>query len=110
GVSMIPGWIEFTRIPNGPSSRAAPFVMPRTAHLLAPYAKHGAEPLNPAIDEMLMIEPDRCAFIDGATACMPRNTPVWLIAIPRFHASSSVSVIDAQWKMPALFTSTSTWP
>ena len=36
GVSMMPGCTEFTRMLNGPSSCAAPLVMPRTAHLVAP--------------------------------------------------------------------------
>ena len=35
GVSMIPGWIELTLTPCGPSSIAAPLVMPRTAHFVA---------------------------------------------------------------------------
>jgi len=34
-VSTGPGWIEFTRIPRGPSSTAAALVMPRIANLLA---------------------------------------------------------------------------
>ena len=76
GVSMMPGWIELTRMLNGPSSWAAPLVMPRTAHLVAAYAKQGEPPRIPPIDEMLMIEPERCSFIAGATACMPRKTPV----------------------------------
>jgi hypothetical protein len=35
GVSMMPGWFELTRMPSGPSSMAAAFVMPVTANLLA---------------------------------------------------------------------------
>jgi hypothetical protein len=41
---------------------------------------------------------------------MPRNTPVWFTATTRSQTSSSVSVIVAQTRMPALFTSTSTRP
>lgn len=37
-VSMNPGWIVFTRIPRGPSSRAAALDEPRSAHLLVVYA------------------------------------------------------------------------
>ena len=57
-----------------------------------------------------MIEPDRCSFIGAAAACIPRNTPVWFTATIRFHASSAVSVIVAQCRMPALFMSTSRCP
>ena len=32
-VSMMPGWTELTRTPDGASSRAADLVIPRTAHL-----------------------------------------------------------------------------
>ena len=35
-VSMMPGWMELTRMLCLPSSCAAALVMPRTAHLLAP--------------------------------------------------------------------------
>lgn len=38
GVSMNPGWTRLTRIPFPPSSSAATFDSPRSAHLLAVYA------------------------------------------------------------------------
>jgi hypothetical protein len=76
GVSIMPGWIEFTRTPCFASSSAAAFVIPLTAHLDAPYAIAPAVPTKPAVDEMLTIDPAFCSIIAGATACMPRKTPI----------------------------------
>ena len=36
GVSIGPGWTEFTRMLRGARSSAAAFVMPRNAHLVLP--------------------------------------------------------------------------
>ena len=74
---MPPGCTEFTRIPEWPSSIAATFVMPRTANLLAVYARVLGRPMNPLVDEVLMMDPPPAAFIDGTTACMPRKHPTW---------------------------------
>src|SRR5579864_3549907 len=59
---------------------------------------------------MLMIDPERCEIICGATARMPRNTPVWLIATSRSQSSNDVCVIVAHSSTPALLTSTSSRP
>src|SRR5205809_740261 len=40
GVSMPPGWIEFTRMLAVPYSSAAVFVIPRTANLAAEVGRH----------------------------------------------------------------------
>ena len=101
---MIPGWIEFTFTPYGPSSCAAPLVMPRTAHFVAAYAKHALAPRRPPTDEMLTMAPERCSVICAATACIPRNTPVWFTATTSFQVSSDVSTIRCQRRIPALFT------
>ena len=102
GVSMMPGWIEFTLIPCGPSSMAAPLVMPRTAHFVAAYVKQALAPRRPPTDEMFTIEPDRCEIICGATLCMPRNTPVWFTATTSFQDSNDVSTMRSQRRIPAL--------
>src|SRR5260370_24210740 len=75
GVSITPGWIEFTRIPRRPRSCAADFVIPRDAHFVAWYAKTPGKPVIAANEEMLMIEPPPAADIDATTAFIPRNTP-----------------------------------
>ena len=36
GVAIGPGWTEFTRMPREANSIAADFVMPRSAHFVAP--------------------------------------------------------------------------
>jgi hypothetical protein len=59
---------------------------------------------------MLMIDPEPAAFIGTAAVRIPRNTPVWLMAIIWFHISRSVSLIVRILKMPALLTNTSSWP
>ena len=110
GVSMMPGWMELTRTPWGASSWDAPLVMPRTAHLLAPYANAMPVPRNPAMEEMLMMEPLPWSIMIGAMACIPRKTPVWLMAIIESHRARSVSANPAIRKMPALLMRTSTRP
>ncbi len=80
---MKPGWIEFTRIPRGASTRAAALVMPRTAHLLATQERIRSIPIRPSIEEMLRIDPPPAALIGSTTARMPRKTPVWLTSVTR---------------------------
>ena len=61
----------------------------------------------PPIDEMLTIEPPPLRSMTGATACMPKNTPSWLISKMRRYVSSSVCCMDNARKTPALLTSPS---
>ena len=56
------------------------------------------------------MEPDPCARITGATACMPSSGPVWFTAITRSQTATDVFVIVAHSMIPALFTNTSTRP
>ena len=65
--STEPGQIALARTPEGPSSMASDFVRPMTAHLAAAYGDRMPMPYCPAVDEMLMIDPSRAAFIAGIT-------------------------------------------
>src|SRR3954453_22281202 len=82
GLPMIvltpPGWMEFTRMPKRPSSRAAVLVIPRMANLLAEYETSPFFEPMPSMDEMLMIDPVPAAFIGAMAARMPRKQPTWL--------------------------------
>ena len=57
-----------------------------------------------------MIEPLRWFIMVGATAAMPRYTPVWLMAMIESHRARSVSIIPAIRKIPALLINTSIRP
>src|SRR4051794_1724764 len=109
-VSIWPGCSEFTRTPDAASSLATDFVIPRTAHLLGAYAVRRGDPIRPATEDMLMIEPPPFATIVGAIVRMPRNTPTWFTSCNRRKSSSVVSASGAARKIPALLTSTSTRP
>ncbi len=76
GVAIGPGWIDITRMPNGPSSSAALLVRPRTPHLEAVEAPIDACPINPAVEEIVMIAPPLAFFKDATVACMPSHVPV----------------------------------
>ena len=68
--NVMPGWIEFTRIPRGPSSIAAALVIPRMANFVAVYAVSEAIPARPSTEEALMIDPPPFFLIVRATAFM----------------------------------------
>ena len=74
-VSTTPGWIEFTRMPDGPSSMAAIFVSPRSAHLDDPYDDCHANPVRPAADDTFTIEPPPPRASGPTPDRMPRNGP-----------------------------------
>ena len=46
---------------------ASDFVRPMTAHFAAAYGERMPMPYCPAVEEMLMIDPSRAAFIAGIT-------------------------------------------
>ena len=48
-VSIVPGWMLLTRMPQRPRSLAATLVMPRTAHFVAAYAVEPNIPCTPAM-------------------------------------------------------------
>ena len=110
-VLMIPGCTELTLMPWAANSLAADFVMPRTANFDALYAPNIAAPLNPAIDEMLMIDPlVWCWTICRATDCIPSHTPTRLMSMMRRKSDSGAVSSGVGLKMPALLTKMSMRP
>src|SRR5882762_9037609 len=93
-----------------PSSSAAVFVNPRTAHLLDTYAASPNVAVNPAPEEILTIAPPPALRIEEATARIPKNAPVRLTSITWRQIAGVVSVICPNRTMPALLTSTETGP
>ena len=62
-------------------------------------------------DEVLMMTPPvPCSIMILAASRLIRNTPATLVAISAAQVSSSVSMTEASWQMPALLTNTSTEP
>jgi hypothetical protein len=61
------------------------------------------EPINPAIDAVLMIEPLFCLSITGSTCFRPKNTPTTLTSSTFRNVASEYFVIGAMSpSMPAL--------
>jgi len=56
-VSITPGAMQFTVIPDGPTSLASAFVNPIIAAFDAEYATSQEAPQIPQIEEMFIIEP-----------------------------------------------------
>src|SRR5437667_12570902 len=86
GVTMGPGWTEFARIRSFAYWIAVALVRRRTAPFDAWYC--GLElstPTRPSCDEMLTIEPPPPRRMAGIAALVPRNTPVELMFMTRFH-------------------------
>ena len=57
-----------------------------------------------------MMLPEPASFMGRAAVCMPRKTPVWLMATMVSQRSREVFSMSTTSKMPALFTSTSRRP
>src|SRR5581483_5819741 len=110
GVSMPPGCTLLTRIFSAPFSSAATFVMPRTANLLPVYAPQNNVPPSPSVDDRLTIEPPPARFIAGIACFIPRNVPIRLMSMIWRSSSSGVLSIALNFRIPALFTRTSTRP
>src|SRR5215510_3035012 len=90
---------------------AVAFVRRRTAPLDAWYC--GLElsvPTRPSWEEMLTMEPPRARRMAGITARVPRKTPVELTAMIRSQSARVVSSIRLPPPMPALLTSTWSFP
>ena len=72
-------------------SNATERVRPMTADLLAEYSAVAGQDVLPAIDDTLMIRPERCRRMTGATARQPRYVPVKLTPTVSSHASGGTS-------------------
>ncbi len=95
---------------QGPSSPASVRVSCTTAALEAAYAALPMLGTMAANEAALMIRPEFCRFMIGATARHIRNTPPTLTSKQRSQVSSSISVIRPSPITPALLTSTSIRP
>src|SRR5438477_1636322 len=106
--------MQFTVMPNGPSSCAICRVNPICAALALAYAWIPVRlTLRPAPDEMFTIDPARAAFIPGMTARVQRNALVRFASTIARHSSSLTSSRGLPtWPTtpPALLTSTSMRP
>src|SRR5438477_2556742 len=106
--------MQFTVMPNGPSSCAICRVNPIWPALALAYACIPVRlTLRPAPDEMFTIDPARAAFIPGMTARVQRNALVRLASTIAFHSSSLTSSRGLPtWPAtpPALLTRTSMRP
>ena len=69
-VAPITGQMALTRMLSGPSSAAIDLDSRFTAPLLALYQARPGRGLMPAVEPMLMIEPDLRLRISGTTACV----------------------------------------
>src|SRR5690606_19174792 len=64
-----------TRIPCGRSSACQHWLMPRTAHLLPPYAVPAAPPFIPEVEAMLTMSPSPRSFIIGTMRLVMSTSP-----------------------------------
>src|SRR5260221_9872269 len=108
GVSITPGWTELTRTLSRicAHSMATALENRRTPPLVAQYPARLGEPLSPARDEILTIEPPPPARIKGRPCFTPRNTPSRLIDSCLRQSARLISVIGPEIAIPALLTST----
>src|SRR6267154_450188 len=108
-VSIGPGWTLLTVMPRLPSSLDKLWVNIFTAPLVAEYAtRPGATARSPTADPMVMMRPP--LFKCLSAACVAASVPRRLMSITRSISSSVVSTNVFGMAVPALFTSTSSWP
>src|SRR5215218_5070832 len=111
GVRTAPGCTELTRMASVAHSSATALVNRRTPPLLAQYALERGDPVRPAAEDTLTIEPPSPCCLMARTPCLvPRKTPSRLTAISARQSASVVSVTARTYEMPALLTSTSSRP
>ena len=67
-------------------------------------------PTNPAVDEILMIDPPPARRMAGMANLTPMKTPLTFTAMMRSKSSSVVSSMLERIRIPALLTSTSSLP
>ena len=66
--------------------------------------------MKPSVEEMLTIEPPPALVIGSMTAFMPSQQPTAFTSSTRRKSASGISAIRANSRMPALLTSTSSFP
>jgi hypothetical protein len=77
GVSMTPGWTVIIRMPSPTAAHsiATAFANSRTPPFVAQQPARPADPLSPATDDMIMIEPPLARRIAVTAYFTDRNTP-----------------------------------
>src|SRR5205085_7620673 len=70
-VSIGPGWMEFTRMPERPSSSAAVLVNPRMPNFAVTYPAMPGAPTTPFTDDTFTIDPPPARIISGAAYLIP---------------------------------------
>src|SRR5690606_39455122 len=97
-VGKNPGAMALTLILYCPHLTAKSFVNVLTAPLLALYAtvsiSFGSVPINPAMEEMLIIFPALCLIISLPTAWLIKKVPVTFTFITFCHASKGISMAE----------------
>src|SRR3984885_4795721 len=98
-----PGCTELARIPLEPNCTAMDFVNVRTAPLeaLEPMCVL-SEPVTPAMEDKLTIDPPPACFIASTACLVPRNTPREFTAISLSQASLSSMSETALPLMPVV--------
>src|SRR5574341_1015304 len=108
-VLIKPGQIVFTRIPSFTWSNARHLVNCITAPFDVQYATVLGQPINPATEELLIIEPPPFFIIRGTTYLHIRNKPFTLMSIILSHDSRVVVVTVPGSRTPALLNSISSF-
>src|SRR5678816_3573209 len=109
--STVPGQMALQRMPCATKSAATDLVRPMTAALVAPYAQRSGTPvMEPATDDMLMIEPARAASIAGRNARIMWYIDVTFRPNAASHCAGSMSSTVPLGTDPAQLNNTSHWP
>src|SRR5690349_20822340 len=99
------------RMPFPTKSVATDFVSPMTAAFVTPYAQRSGTPvMEPATDDMLMIEPARASTIAGRNARIMWYMEFTLRSNAAFHVARSISSTVPFGTVPAQLNTTSTLP
>src|SRR5216683_5927222 len=93
GVSMTPGCTVLMRIlsPAAAHSIATALANNRTPPFVAQYPARPADPLSPATDDMMTIDPPPARRIAGTAYFTDRNTPSRFTAVCRRQSANDIS-------------------
>ena len=110
GVSAVPGFTQFTRMPSPMWSAAMARVRDCTAPLVAEYSARCGRPAVAAIEQVLTTAAFDDARRYGRAARVTRTRPTTFTSNTRCHCSSGLSSTVPDAPMPALLTKTSIPP
>ena len=95
GVLIMPGAMQFTRMPCGPNVPAISRVMPARPALAAAYAGWRAPAARmPTIEVMFTMDPPSCSSMTGIAALQSMNGAVRFTAIVSSYCSRLVSMMS----------------